>query len=68
MKESVRYVMGLLVPAFLLAVVVSGPTLAQDKAKDVKAVTPDARAVKSLTSDRMWQQKARNGPELNYWP
>lgn len=31
------------------------------------AKTLDATAVRSLVSDRIWQQKARSGPGLKYW-
>ncbi len=45
MKKSARFIMGLLVSAFMLAGVVTCPAIAQDKAKDAKA-TPTAKAVK----------------------
>jgi len=31
------------------------------------AATLDAKAARSLISDRMWQQKAGSGPGYNYW-
>jgi len=41
--------------------------MAQDKAKDTKAATLDAKAAKSLTSDRVWQIKKPRGPGYDYW-
>ena len=31
------------------------------------AATLDAKAAKSLISDRVWQQKYQSGPTFNYW-
>jgi hypothetical protein len=45
MKKSIRLLMGLLVPALMLAGVAVNPVLAQDKAKDAKAA-PAAKAEK----------------------
>ena len=45
MKQLIRFVMGLLVAAFMLTGVTANPAVAQDKAKDMKAA-PAAKAEK----------------------
>jgi hypothetical protein len=52
MKKSVGFVMGILVPAFILAGVVASPIMAQDKAKDEKAA-PAAKAVKGKSTTKL---------------
>jgi hypothetical protein len=52
MKKSARFLMGLLVPAFMLAGVAANPALAQDKAKDAKAA-PAAKAEKGKAAQKV---------------
>jgi hypothetical protein len=49
MKKSIRFVMGILVAAFIWAGVVASPAIAQDKAKDATAA-PAAKAVKGKST------------------
>lgn len=67
MKMPVRFVVGLLVPAAMFAVVASS-ALAQDKAKDAKAAptekaTKGERSVKTLVdNDKVRVQEVRYKP------
>ena len=49
MKKSARLLVGLLVPAFILAGFAASPAMAQDKAKDAKAA-PAAKAEKGKST------------------
>jgi len=51
MKTSARFLMGLLVSAFVLVVVIASPTMAQDKAK--AAVPEKGKAVKGQPTIKM---------------
>ena len=52
MKKSVRLFMGLLVSACMLAGIVTGPAMAQDKAKDAKAA-PAAKSEKGKSTAKV---------------
>lgn len=58
MKKSVRFFIGLLVPAFMLAGVVASPALAQDKANDPEKLLGNWKLVSFFTEDV--QTKERN--------
>ena len=60
MKKSVRFLVSVLVPAFMLAGVAAGPAVAQDKMKDAKAA-PAAKAEKGkpVTKELVDNDKVR---------
>ena len=57
MKESVRFFIGLLVPAFMLAGVVASPALAQDKANDQEKLLGNWKLVSFFTEDVQTKQQ-----------
>jgi hypothetical protein len=53
MKKSARLFTGLLVSAFMLSVVIAGPAMAQDKAKEAKAAPAAAKAEKGKSTAKV---------------
>lgn len=53
MKTSARFLVGLMVSAFVLAGVVASPAMAQDKAKDAKAVPAAKKAEKGKPTTKV---------------
>lgn len=67
MEHLLRLLLNLVVPALALAGIGAGLTFAQDKARDMKMATLDAKAAQNVTSDRVWQVKKHRGPGYDYW-
>jgi hypothetical protein len=55
------------VGALMLAGLIASPAMAQDKAKDTRATALDAKAVKTLVANRVWQVTRPRGPGYDYW-
>jgi hypothetical protein len=70
MKTYARFFAAFSVSAVMLAGATVNPAMAQEKAKagtQAATATLDAKAARSLISDRVWQIKKKNAAGHDYW-